>query len=398
MTGGDWHDPFAEDPDAVERERRRAEREARRRVRQGSVGDKVAESQEPAAAESPAEAPAPAQPGPEQPAPEQPAPAATQPAGAAPETGERPAPAAEEPPPSRPRRRDGAGTPPPNALLIRRIVAVLIVVGVAAALIFGVTRVIGALDGGDGARARSPKPLKTQDLTIPEGLDRRQIAEIAEETGLRGDYAEASKGFKGFDPSTYGAQAVANLEGFLFPATYELPKKATAKDLIGRQLDAFKANLAEIDLSYAKSRNLNTYDVLKIASMVEREIQVPEERELAAAVIYNRLKAGTPLGIDATIRYEDQNYDEPLLQSRLDTETPYNTRIVPGLPPTPISNPGLASIEAAANPAKSDAFFFVVKPGTCGEHVFVETQAEFDQAEAAYQKALEEQGGSPTDC
>ena len=138
--------------------------------------------------------------------------------------------------------------------------------------------------------------------------------------------------------------------------------------------------------------------MLKIASMIEREIQVPEERELAAAVIYNRLRAGDTLGIDATIRYEDQNYDEQLTESRLAEDTPYNTRVNPGLPPTPIGNPGLASIEAAANPARSDAYYFVIKPGTCGEHVFVETEEEFAAAEAAYQEALQAEGGSPTDC
>ncbi len=274
----------------------------------------------------------------------------------------------------------------------------LIVVAVAGLFVFGVTKVVGALDGSSGGTAPAPKPLKTQDLTIPEGLDRSQIADVAKEAGLTGDYERKTEGYKGFDPAKYGAGDGSNLEGFLFPATYELPKKASVDDLVSRQLDAFKDNLAEVDLSYAKSKNLTTYDVLKIASMVEREIQVPEERKLAAAVIYNRLKAGTPLGIDATIRYEDQNYDEQLLESRLDQDTPYNTRTHPGLPPTPIANPGLASIEAAANPARSDAFFFVVKPGTCGEHVFVETQEEFDQAEAAYQAALQEQGGSPTEC
>ncbi len=123
--------------------------------------------------------------------------------------------------------------------------------------------------------------------------------------------------------------------------------------------------------------------MLIIASMIEKEIQVPEERKLAAAVIYNRLKAGDTLGIDATIRYYLRNYDEQLTESELaDTNDPYNTRVIPGLPPTPIANPGLASLEAAANPAKSDVYYFVVKPGTCGEHVFVKTNAEFQQAEA----------------
>ena len=116
-------------------------------------------------------------------------------------------------------------------------------------------------------------------------------------------------------------------------------------------------------------------------------------------MIYNRLAAGEPLGIDATIRYEDQNYDEPLTESRLAEDTPYNTRVDPGLPPTPIGNPGLASIEAAANPARSDAYFFVVKPGTCGEHVFTATEEEFAAApRPSTRRRCEAEGGSPTDC
>jgi UPF0755 protein len=252
--------------------------------------------------------------------------------------------------------------------------------------------------GGDDEPAPPVAPAKVSNVTIPEGLDASQIAGVAKEAGLRGDYERAARGFKGFDPGRYGAGDPPNLEGFLFPATYELPRKATVDDLISRQLEAFEQNIKDVDLSYAESKNLNEYDVLKIASMVEREIQVPEERPLAAAVIYNRLAAENPLGIDATIRYEDGNYDEQLLQSRLEQDTPYNTRTHPGLPPTPIGNPGLASIEAAAKPAKSDAFYFVIKPGTCNEHVFVETEEEFTAAEAEYQAALQEQGGSPTEC
>ena len=217
---------------------------------------------------------------------------------------------------------------------------------------------------------------------------------------VKGDYMEASDSApKGFELKKYDAEDAPSLEGFLFPATYPITKKETAKDLVAAQLDSFRTNFSEVDLSYAKSKNLTAYDVLKIASMIEKEIQVPEERELAAAVIYNRLKAGDTLGIDATIRYYLGNYDEQLTESELaDAGNPYNTRVNPGLPPTPISNPGLASIEAAANPAKSDVYYFVVKPGTCGEHVFVETEEEFAEAEAAYQQALQEQGGSPTEC
>ena len=128
-------------------------------------------------------------------------------------------------------------------------------------------------------------------MTIPEGYDRHQIAALAKEAGLKGDYERASRSFKGFDPGKYGAEDPPNLEGFLFPATYELPKNGTVKDLISRQLEqGFEANIKRVDMSYAESKNLNVYDVLKIASMVEREVQVPEERPLVAEVIYNRLR------------------------------------------------------------------------------------------------------------
>ena len=378
----DWHDPFAEDPDAIDRERRRAEREARRRDRRQSLGDKVQETEaeaEPAAPTTPRSSSA--------------APAA--PSGA-PEPRRSQAPPAAAAPPSRPPSASG---PSSSSLRNRRIIGAVVFLAIAAMLVFGVVKVIGSLGGNDDPPPAKPPPLKVGEVTIPEGYDRHQIAALAKEAGLEGDYERASRSFKGFDPGKYGAEDPPDLEGFLFPATYEVPKNGTVEDLISRQLEqGFEANIKGVDMSYAESKNLNVYDVLKIASMVEREVQVPEERPLVAEVIYNRLRAGTPLGIDATIRYEDQNYDEQLTESRLAEETPYNTRLIPGLPPTPIGNPGLDSIEAAANPAKGDLFYFVVKPGTCGEHVFLETEEEFAQAEAEYQQALAEQGGSPTEC
>ncbi len=283
---------------------------------------------------------------------------------------------------------------------MRRALGVIVLLSAIAVAIVAI-RAVGDLIGGSDPVPAPVAEAKVSEFTIPEGLDRRQVADLTKEAGIDGDYLDATKAsakYKGFNLATYGAPDAQSLEGFLFPALYELPNKASVEDLVSRQLTALEDNLAEVDFSYAESKNLNVYDVLKIASMVEREIQVPEERKLAAAVIYNRLSADSPLGIDATIRYEDQNYDEQLTESRLAEPTPYNTRINTGLPPTPIGNPGLDSIEAAANPAKSDVFYFVVKPGTCGEHVFVETEQEFLQAEADYQAALAAEGGSPTDC
>jgi uncharacterized YceG family protein len=118
-----------------------------------------------------------------------------------------------------------------------------------------------------------------------------------------------------------------------------------------------------------------------------------------ASVIYNRLSDGIPLGIDATIRFATDNWTEPLTQSELAIDSPYNTRLNAGLPPGPIGNPGLDSIEAAANPDETDFLYYVVKPGTCGEHVFTETDAEFQAAVDEYNSERAAAGGqSPTDC
>jgi UPF0755 protein len=398
VTGADWHDPFAQDEDARERERRRAEREERRRARRKSVGEKVAESRAPVDASPTATAvPEPATP--------EPAPIA------APVVEERqavpdPATDGSGAPPAAPRARrtDGAGSNSGStrSLRIRQFIGLLIIAAVAGVLVFFVAKVIDRIDGADAPIA-PPKPApKTTSITIPEGLDRHQIADVAKDAGLKGDYVEATKKppkHSGFDLAEYDARGAPNLEGFLFPDTWDdLPKKPTVHDLVDRQLADFQQRVKGIDMGYAKSKNLTVYDVVKIASIIEKEIAVPEERPLAAAVIYNRLAANNPLGMDSTIRYYLQNYDEPLTESALAADQPYNTRTRTGLPPTPISNPGLASLEAAAKPAKSDAFYFVIKPGTCNEHTFVETEEEFQQAEAAYQQALQEQGGSPTEC
>jgi UPF0755 protein len=170
---------------------------------------------------------------------------------------------------------------------------------------------------------------------------------------------------------------VETLEGFLFPATYDFFEDTTTDELIDKQLDAFSRAWSQLDLEYADSKNLNAYDVLIIASMIEKEVQVPKERPLVAAVIYNRLKAGLPLGIDATVRYGlDIPPTEPIHQSDLDSDSPYNTRKFPGLTPTPIANPGLASLQAAAHPADVDYLYFVRK-ADCKSHFFTASEQEF---------------------
>jgi uncharacterized YceG family protein len=216
-----------------------------------------------------------------------------------------------------------------------------------------------------------PKPFH---VVFPEGFTRMQMAErvgavakIAEHKRngkavrlTRAGYVAATR--KPRVPSCFHNN-VRTVEGFLFPATYEFFPQTTSTELVQSQLDAFCENWRQIDLRYARSRNLTPYDVLIIASMVEKETLSPDERQLVAAVIYNRLHAGMPLGIDATLRYGlNIPPTESIHQSQLDSDSPYNTRKHLGLPPTPIANPGLASMQAAAHPAKVNYLYFVRKP------------------------------------
>jgi UPF0755 protein len=245
-----------------------------------------------------------------------------------------------------------------------------------------------------------PPPVLQVSVTIPEGYTRRQIAARATADGLTGSYLVASRPSAAFSPRTYGAPAqVHTLEGFLFPATYFTYAHANVARLVADQLAAFQQNFGQLNFAKARAAGLTQYDVLIIASMVEREAQVPKDRALVAAVIYNRLKAGMTLGIDATLRYELNDYTHPLTASELARDTPYNTRIRRGLPPTPISNPGVASMVAAANPAPVSYLYYVNKPSTCGELSFATTYAQFQSDVAAYNDARARAGGrSPTSC
>jgi UPF0755 protein len=244
---------------------------------------------------------------------------------------------------------------------------------------------------------RGPPP-DVVSITIPEGRSREEIQPLVRGK-LEGSYVLASRRSSLLDPREYGAEGAKSLEGFLFPATFELKRGQPVERLVEQQLATFRSRFESLDLRYARRKNLNPYDVLIIASMVEREAAVPRERRLIASVIYNRLRHGVPLGIDATIRYATGNWTRPLRVSELETATPYNTRKNAGLPPGPIGNPGLDSIEAAANPARTGYLFYVVKPGTCGEHAFAATDAEHRRNAARYEAARRRRGGrSPTDC
>jgi UPF0755 protein len=250
---------------------------------------------------------------------------------------------------------------------------------------------------GDAIKALSagPPAVRTINVTVPEGRSRREARPLVAQAGLRGSYLKASERSEGFRPSRYGAPSdVASLEGFLFPATYELRPNATSRQLVRRQLAAFRENIAKVSMRRARARNLDVYDVLIIASMVERESTLAKERPVVASVIYNRLREGMPLGIDATIRFFENNWTRPLRVSELERDSPYNTRKRTGLPPGPIGSPGLASIRAAANPAKTDFLFYVVKPNGDGAHNFSATDAEFQRDVAEYNRERERRGGN----
>jgi len=240
-------------------------------------------------------------------------------------------------------------------------------------------------------------PPNVVQVAIPEGLSRKEIRPLT--AGLRGNYTRATRRSPSLDPSDYGAKRASSLEGFLFPATYELKKGQRVTRLREQQLAQFKRNFEKVDLGFAKRKNLNAYDVLIIASLVEREAMVAKERPIIASVIYNRLRDDIRLDIDATTRFAVGNWKRPLRVSELQNPSPYNTRVHPGLPPGPIGNPGLASIKAAAHPARTGFLFYVVKPGTCGKHNFAKTDAEFQGYVNQYNRAREKNGGkSPTTC
>jgi UPF0755 protein len=222
--------------------------------------------------------------------------------------------------------------------------------------------------------AGPPAPT-VQKLVIPEGLRLTEIAQRVREVGIPSRrYLRAVRAAE--PPAGFPDARGKSLEGFLFPATYDIRKSTTARALVRAQLDAFSARWAGVDLRYAKSRNLTAYDVLKIASMIEREAKVARERPLVSAVIYNRLRRDMRLEIDATLLYGLGSWTAPLTVSQLERDGPYNSRTRAGLPPTPISNPGLASIEAAARPAKVNYLYYVAK-GDSGQHFFTADYDEF---------------------
>jgi len=293
-----------------------------------------------------------------------------------------------------PRQGPPRRTTPRSVIYRRRLLALTVLVAGFALAWFAVA----SIKGGGGTKAQTstvppaPKPFR---IVFPEGFTREQMAQ---RVGVVAKIAQRERGHKPkLTPASYlaatgRARFVPGfgrhpLEGFLFPATYDFTRKTTSAQLVSRQLAAFQRNWSKVNLAYARSKNLTPYDVLIIASMIEAETAAPEERQLVSAVIYNRLHNRMQLGIDATLRYGLHiPPTESIHQSQLETPGPYNTSALAGhfgLTPTPIGNPGLASMQAAAHPAHVDYLYYVRKPDK-RHHFFTASLAAFNAYKAAH--------------
>jgi UPF0755 protein len=284
--------------------------------------------------------------------------------------------------------------PSPEQVRRRRIVAFGATIAALVAAAVAVAVALPHIHDSRAAPPPPPPPPKPFRIVFPEGFTRAQMAvRVHDVAGIARrkrhqpvrlnptGYLLASR--RALIPC-FRPSAKKNLEGFLFPATYDFVGSTTPLQLVQDQLQAFCEQWSQVDLTYAHKKNLTPYDVLIIASMVEKEALAPDDRALVAAVIYNRLHDHMPLGIDATLRYGLHIAPtQSILQSQLDSNNPYNSRKLTGLPPTPIANPGLASIQAAAHPAHVNYLYFVRKPDRV-HHFFTASATAFAHYECAH--------------
>jgi len=239
----------------------------------------------------------------------------------------------------------------------------------------------GMADGDVIALLESGPVLDMVSVTIPEGFRVDQIADrLEKDAGVsRSEFLKlAEHGAPQFaekHPALIGVYR-DSLEGYLFPKTYRMRKKTSARQAIEMMLDQFDRETADLDFSAAQARGLTPQQIIVIASMIERESKLDEERPLVSSVIDNRLRTGMRLKIDATIEYVLRDKRLRLSNADLYTKTPYNTYLHAGLPPGPISSPGIESIRAALAPADTQ-FIYYVLTGKDGSHTFTTNLADF---------------------
>lgn len=209
-------------------------------------------------------------------------------------------------------------------------------------------------------------------VSIPEGFTAGQIAQRLQQAGV----GRATSFERAFSTSTLEVDGIRtkSLEGFLFPSTYLVPLDASAQQ-IEKQLTAeFFKQLPPDAASRARALKVTVPQAVTVASLIEREAKADSDRPMIAGVIYNRLRAHMPLQVDATIEYALPSHKAELSFADLKIDSPYNTYIHEGLPPTPIANPGRPSLEAAFHPSKTDMLYYVYCGN--GHHVFAKTLAE----------------------
>lgn len=241
----------------------------------------------------------------------------------------------------------------------------------------------------------------TVNLLIIPGRSRVQVQAQLKADGIEGNYVAQTLRSRLLDPRVYGApRRIPSLEGFLWPDTYQLAKPVKITDLIADQLLRFKQEFPQVNLTYAHSKNLTAYDVLKIASLISEESMLPRDGPVVASVIYNRLRLGIDLGLDSTVSYATGNYGT-LTDSQLNSNSPWNTTNHRGLPPTPIDSPDLSDIEAAAHPAHTNYLYFINKVCGNGALRFTANYQQFGRLSAEWNTAVakaQKNGGSPEFC
>jgi UPF0755 protein len=224
-------------------------------------------------------------------------------------------------------------------------------------------------------------------LTVPEGLTVASTLKlVAGKTGMPLDELRAAAK----DTGSLGLPAYAKgrLEGFLFPETYDVEPGTSAVEVLRAMVAMYKEKIDASGLSArAADVDLDPYQLLIVASLVERETQRVEERPKVARVIYNRLEQDFYLGVDAAILYGLGKTRGPLTAADLAKPTKYNNRLVKGLPPTPIANPGVASVQGAAEPAPGPWLYYVLDDDKSGRHIFTDDRDVFNTAKAQCQAA-----------
>ncbi|WP_051276609.1 endolytic transglycosylase MltG [Desulfovirgula thermocuniculi] len=224
-------------------------------------------------------------------------------------------------------------------------------------------------------------------VTIPEGFTVNQIADLLEREGLasRQEFLTAAANADFPYPFIKNLPPGPNrLEGYLYPDTYYLGYNLAPQEIIEMMLSRFAQKMKELDYSRrAEQAGLTLHQAVTIASMVEREAKVDEERPLIAGVILNRLRLGMPLQVDATVQYALGTHRAKLYYRDLGVNSPYNTYLFSGLPPGPIACPGEASLLAAVLPARTEYLYYVARPD--GTHAFARTLEEHNANKKKYQ-------------